>query len=74
MPSFSHIGVACESRDEVDELCAEAKRKGVLHSAPLELPRPVGYFGEINDPDGYTLELSVGQEVKFSVRERRASE
>ena len=73
MPSFSHIGVACASRDEVDELCSEAKREGVLQKAPMELPMPVGYFGLINDPDGHTLELSVGQEVEFSVRERLVS-
>ena len=74
MPSFLHIGVACGSRDEVDELCSKAKREGVLKKAPLELPPPVGYFGFINDPDGYTLELSVGQEVEFSVRSPTVSE
>jgi catechol 2,3-dioxygenase-like lactoylglutathione lyase family enzyme len=74
LPNLCHIGVACGSRGEVDEMCSEAKREGVLQKAPVELPPPVGYFAFINDPDGYTLELSVGQEIEFNVREPRVSE
>jgi catechol 2,3-dioxygenase-like lactoylglutathione lyase family enzyme len=63
----SHLGVACESREEVDRLCEEARRGGVLVLAPKELGPPVGYFGLLRDPDGHFLELSFGQDVGLAV-------
>ncbi len=66
-PRFSHLGVACASRDEVDRLAARAAEAGIIEEGPIELPPPVGYLALIRDPDGYTLELSVGQDVEDAV-------
>ena len=66
-PRFSHLGVACASREEVDRLAARAAKAGIIEEGPVELPPPVGYLALIRDPDGYTLELSVGQEVEGTV-------
>jgi catechol 2,3-dioxygenase-like lactoylglutathione lyase family enzyme len=64
---FSHIGVGCSSRDEVDRLCAEARRDGCLHSGPADSGYPVGYWAFLSDPDGNTLELSHGQEIALTI-------
>ena len=63
MPHFSHLGVACGSREAVDAACGRAEREGVLERAPKDFGPPVGYFGLIRDPDGHSLEVSYGQEV-----------
>jgi catechol 2,3-dioxygenase-like lactoylglutathione lyase family enzyme len=69
VPAFSHLGVGCRSRDEVDALCERAKRAGILRRAPADLGPPVGYFGLISDPDGNTLEVAFGQEVGLAVEQ-----
>src|SRR5262245_13159715 len=63
----AHLGVACESRAEVDARCREAEREGTLVSGPLDYGPPVGYWGFLRDPDGHTLEVSYGQEVGVAV-------
>ncbi|HEY9607363.1 MAG TPA: VOC family protein [Allocoleopsis sp.] len=63
----SHLGVACESREEVDRLCQEAQSEGILLKGPIDSPPPVGYWAFIRDPDGHTLEISYGQEVESVV-------
>lgn len=63
---FGHLGLACASRDEVDRLAALAKARGVLRSAPVDGGYPVGYWAYIADPDGNTLEISHGQQIRFS--------
>ena len=60
----SHLGVACESREEVDRLCHQAQSEGILLKGPVDSPPPVGYWAYIRDPDGHTLEISYGQEVE----------
>jgi lactoylglutathione lyase len=60
---WGHLGVACESRAEVDQRCAEAKAEGRLHRGGLDSDPPVGYTAFLIDPDGNSLELSYGQEV-----------
>ncbi len=67
---FAHLGVGCGSRAEVDRLCALAKADGCLRDAPSEMGL-IGYLGNLNDPDGQTLELSFGQEVGLAVAEQR---
>ena len=62
-----HLGVACESRDEIDRLAAEARRAGVLRREPVEREYPIGYIAFLADPDGNSLELSYGQEVGLAV-------
>jgi catechol 2,3-dioxygenase-like lactoylglutathione lyase family enzyme len=64
---FAHLGVACESRDEVDRLCALARDEERLAAGPLDYGPPVGYWAFIRDPDGHTLEVSHGQEVGLTV-------
>jgi len=64
---FGHLGVACKSREEIDRLCAEARREGRPTRAPTDLGEPIGYVARIADPDGNSLELSFGQEVGLAV-------
>jgi catechol 2,3-dioxygenase-like lactoylglutathione lyase family enzyme len=64
---FGHLGVGCESREEVDRLCAEALVEGLLRSGPTDTGYPVGYWAYIADPDGNNLEVSYGQEVGLTV-------
>ncbi len=74
MPHFAHIGVACESREAVDEACARAEKEGVLELPPRDLGGPAGYLGLIRDPDGNNLEVSFGQEVGLAVALGEAGE
>jgi catechol 2,3-dioxygenase-like lactoylglutathione lyase family enzyme len=60
----SHLGVACESREEVDRLCNQAHSEGILLKGPIDSPAPVGYWAYIRDPDGHTLEISYGQDIE----------
>ncbi|UFP92898.1 VOC family protein [Gloeobacter morelensis] len=65
----AHLGVACESREEVDRLCAQARSEGCLRNGPDDYGPPVGYWAFLADPDGHTLELSFGQQVSFTVEQ-----
>jgi catechol 2,3-dioxygenase-like lactoylglutathione lyase family enzyme len=69
LDGFAHLGVGCESRAEVDRLCALAREEGRLGLGPLDSGYPVGYWAFIRDPDGHNLEISYGQEVGFTVAE-----
>ena len=64
---FAHLGVACESVEEVDRLCALARDEDRLLAGPLDYGPPVGYWAFIRDPDGHTLEVAYGQEVGLTV-------
>lgn len=66
---WAHLGVGCESREEVDRLCGEARAEGRLRMGPADAGYPVGYWALISDPDGHTLELSFGQEVGLAVEQ-----
>ena len=68
---MAHLGVGCESREEVTRLCDEAREEGILIEGPTDSPPPVGYWALIRDPDGHTLEVSFGQEVRFTVESVR---
>jgi catechol 2,3-dioxygenase-like lactoylglutathione lyase family enzyme len=70
---FAHLGVACESPEEIDELCKSAQAEGCLIAGPMDYGPPVGYWAFIRDPDGHTLEISFGQEVGVAVDESRES-
>ncbi len=72
LDGFAHLGVGCESRAEVDRLCALARQEGRLGLGPLDSGYPVGYWAFIRDPDGHNLEISYGQEVGFTVAEAGA--
>jgi catechol 2,3-dioxygenase-like lactoylglutathione lyase family enzyme len=64
---LAHLGIGCESRDEVNRLCQQARDEGILIEGPLDAGYPVGYFALLSDPDGHTLELAYGQEVGLAV-------
>lgn len=65
---FCHLGVACESRKQIDRLCDLAREEGRLLDGPHDWGSPVGYWAFIGDPDGHTLEISYGQEVEFTLK------
>lgn len=69
---FAHLGVGCESRAVVDERCEQAKAEGREVLGPFDSGPPVGYWAMIPDPDGHNLELSHGQEVKFTVETKHS--
>jgi catechol 2,3-dioxygenase-like lactoylglutathione lyase family enzyme len=64
---FHHLGVAVDSRDEVDRLVARAVEEGRPVVGPVDAGDPVGYWAFVVDPDGHNLELSFGQEVGLTV-------
>ena len=64
---FAHLGVGCESREEVERLCDLARGEECLISGPMDYGPPVGYWAFIRDPDGHTLEISFGQEIGLTV-------
>jgi len=64
---LAHLGVGCQSRDVVDQLCHKAREAGVLVQEPQDSGYPVGYWALLRDPDGHTLELSYGQEIGLTV-------
>jgi catechol 2,3-dioxygenase-like lactoylglutathione lyase family enzyme len=66
----AHLGVACESRAEVDRLCALAREEHTLVDGPQDYGPPVGYWAFLADPDGHTLEISHGQDVGLAVEGR----
>lgn len=66
---FAHLGVAIESKAEVDRLCALARAEGCLLRGPADDGPPVGYWSFLRDPDGHTLELAFGQEVALAVEQ-----
>lgn len=64
---WAHLGVACESREEIDRLAALAREEERLLEGPTDYGPPVGYWAFIRDPDGHTLEVSHGQDVGLTV-------
>ncbi|HKF59522.1 MAG TPA: VOC family protein [Blastocatellia bacterium] len=64
---LAHLGIGCESREEVNLLCDQARSDGILIEGPVDAGYPVGYFALLRDPDGHTLELAHGQEVGLAV-------
>jgi len=68
---FAHLGVACASHDEVDQLTTRAREESCLIAGPMDYGPPVGYWAFIRDPDGHTLEVSYGQEVGVTIESAR---
>ena len=66
---IAHLGVAVQSQREVDRLCELARQAGCLARAPEQSGPPVGYWALLRDPDGHTLEISHGQEVRLTVEQ-----
>jgi catechol 2,3-dioxygenase-like lactoylglutathione lyase family enzyme len=64
---FAHLGVGCDSREEVDRLSALAREEQCLIEGPNDFGPPVGYWAFLRDPDGHTLEIAYGQEIALAV-------
>ncbi|SJN55345.1 VOC family protein [Vibrio ruber] len=69
---FAHLGVGCRDKDEVDQLCHQARKEGILAKEATDSGYPVGYWAFIRDPDGHTLEISYGQEIGLTVEQHQA--
>ncbi len=70
---LAHLGVGCQSREEMDALCNQARQAGVLLQAPKDSGYPIGYWAFLRDPDGHTLERSYGQEIGLTVDHAQAN-
>jgi catechol 2,3-dioxygenase-like lactoylglutathione lyase family enzyme len=66
---IAHLGVGCNSRKQVDKLCAQARHAGILIDEPKDSGYPIGYWAFLRDPDGNTLELSYGQEIGWTIEQ-----
>ena len=64
---FAHLGVCVESRAQVDRLVSLATSEARGVKGPNDYGPPVGYWAFIQDPDGHTLEVSYGQELRLAV-------
>lgn len=70
---FAHLGVACVTQEDVDRLSNAAKQDGCFRDGPEgKVGEPAGYFVNLVDPDGHTLELSYGQDVSLAVSGAKA--
>eukprot|EP00792_Barthelona_sp_PAP020_P003224 TRINITY_DN1506_c0_g1_i1.p1 TRINITY_DN1506_c0_g1~~TRINITY_DN1506_c0_g1_i1.p1 ORF type:complete len:146 (+),score=37.44 TRINITY_DN1506_c0_g1_i1:31-468(+) len=58
---FSHIGIACTSREEVIELAEKAKKDNCLVIPPKDMGDITGFICIIKDPDGRYIEFSYEQ-------------
>lgn len=58
---FSHIGIAVDSRADVEAIAARAEREGRLAWPVRSEPWPVGTYCGVYDPDGAVVEFSYGQ-------------
>jgi catechol 2,3-dioxygenase-like lactoylglutathione lyase family enzyme len=67
LEGIAHLGIGCESREQVDQLCEQAASESRLLMGPEDAGHPVGYWALLRDPDGHNLELSFGQEVALAV-------
>jgi len=64
---MAHLGVGVRSREDVDRLCRLARDERCLAREPEDSGPPVGYWALIRDPDGHTLEVAFGQDVRHAV-------
>ena len=63
-PEYQHIGMAVDSRDDVDKIAARARADGLsVDWAPQDGGSIVGYFCGLTDPDGNVVEFSYGQRL-----------
>ena len=68
---MAHLGVGVRSREDVDRLCRLAREERCLAREPEDSGPPVGYWALLRDPDGHTLEVAFGQEVRHAVEGAR---
>jgi catechol 2,3-dioxygenase-like lactoylglutathione lyase family enzyme len=58
---FSHLGFACDSRAEVEEIAERAKAEGRLVWPVRDDAYPAGTYCGVADPEGNAVEFSFGQ-------------
>jgi catechol 2,3-dioxygenase-like lactoylglutathione lyase family enzyme len=61
LSGIAHMGVSCDSTEEVTRLAEEAKGVGHQVIGPAERPAPLGYSAFVTDPDGHQVEIYHGQ-------------
>jgi catechol 2,3-dioxygenase-like lactoylglutathione lyase family enzyme len=59
--NMDHLGFYVESRKDVDEIAAMARKEGILLSEPEYAGPIIGYYCMVRDPDGYMAEFSCEQ-------------
>lgn len=64
---FAHLGVACADREAFDTLVERARKEGRLRLGPEGDDGPAGTWAFLDDPDGNTFEISIGQSVDVAV-------
>lgn len=63
-PRWQHIGMAVDSRADVDAMFAQAETDGISGIWPPTYAGPVvGYYCGVPDPDGNMVEFSFGQNI-----------
>lgn len=63
-PPWQHLGMAVDSRDEVDRLHKLALADGIENVwPPIDAGPIVGYYCGVPDPDGNVVEFSHGQRI-----------
>ena len=55
-----HIGIAADSRAEVDDIVTRGREEGILIYGPDDADFPTGYFCWLKDPNGNHVEFSYG--------------
>jgi hypothetical protein len=70
---WAHLGVAVESRAEVDRARCRRARRGLHGERALRRGTAGGVLGDRCRSDGHHLELAYGQEVGVTVAEHRLS-
>jgi lactoylglutathione lyase len=61
---LDHFGFQCETKEQVDSIAEEARRQGTLVYPPQDSGGVVGYWTQIKDPDGHSVEFTFGQPLK----------
>ena len=57
----AHLGVGCETGEEIDCQCEQAREDGCLRMGPTDSGYPIGYWAFLADPDdGHLLRLPTG--------------
>jgi len=63
-PPWQHVGMAVDSRREVDAAYEKAQAAGLENLwAPFDGGAIVGYYCGVPDPDGNMIEFSFGQRI-----------
>jgi lactoylglutathione lyase len=61
---LDHFGFQCDTRGEIDEITARAKRSGSLVEGPIDYGGSVGYCVILREPSGHLIEFTFGQPLR----------